>query len=162
MGKTNSRLTKAGLGVTAAGALAVAVIGSNEGLRLYAYRDVVNVWTACYGETKGIKPGMKFTKAQCDIMFIGSLTEHEVGMRACLNHPDAIPEKVYVAELDLAYNIGIGAFCKSTARKLLNLGNWRGACNAIAMYNKAGGRVIKGLVDRRARVVKLCLSDLPK
>jgi lysozyme len=99
-----SRLKKG----AAATALAVALVGGFEGLRLYSYQDVVGVWTACYGETKGMRAGMRFTRAQCDSMLASSLAEHERGMRACLSNPDSLPDKVYVADLSLGYNIGTG------------------------------------------------------
>lgn len=155
-----SRLKKAGVGLTAAGAMAVGLVGNWEGLRLYAYQDVIGVWTACYGETKDIKPGMKFTKAQCDVMFIERLQEFEAGMRKCLQNPDKIPDKPYVAFLSLAYNIGNGAFCKSSVARFANAGNLKEACNRILAFNKAGGKVIKGLVKRREEERKLCLAGL--
>lgn len=154
-----SRLRKGIVGtITAAGLLAVSVVGNYEGLRLYAYQDVIGVWTACYGETKGIKPGMKFTKDQCDVMFIGSLEDHEKGMRKCLRNPDAIPDKPYVAFLSLTYNIGVSGFCNSSIPQKLNAGNIEAACKTLPSFNKAGGRVNKGLVNRRASELKLCLS----
>jgi lysozyme len=158
--KTATRLTGAAGAVTALGILAVAVVGQYEGLRLYAYKDVVGVWTACYGETKGIRPGMKFTKEQCDILFIGGLERHERGMRACLKDPDAIPEKPYVAFLSLTYNVGIGGFCKSTVARRANAGDLRGACDALLAWNKAGGRVVAGLVKRRKSERNLCLDGV--
>jgi len=148
----------AGGAILAAGALAISQIGGYEGLRLYAYQDVIGVWTACYGETKGIRPGMRFTKDQCNVMFIGSLQEHEQGMRACLNAPDALPMKVYVADLSLAYNIGTGAFCKSSIAAYQNAGNIRGSCDRFPLFNKAGGKVVKGLVRRRAQERALCID----
>lgn len=155
-----SRLRKAALGVTAAGALAVGFIGNWEGLRLYAYKDVIGVWTACYGETKDIKPGMKFTKQQCDVMFIDRLAEFETGMRKCLAKPDELPIKVYVADLSLSYNIGLGAFCKSSIVKLQNEGKLRESCDRFLLFNKAGGKVVQGLVNRRKEERKLCLAGL--
>ena len=107
-----SRLIGAGGAITAIGALTIGVVGQWEGLRLHAYQDVVGVWTACYGETKGIRPGMKFTQGQCDTMFMGSLTEHEAGMRRCLAAPDALPEKTYVSFVSVTYNIGVGGRCR--------------------------------------------------
>lgn len=74
-----SRLKAAGkslAAITLIGKLAIQTVGGFEGLKLYAYRDVVGIWTACYGETKGIKPGMKFSKADCDNLLIDSLVEH--------------------------------------------------------------------------------------
>lgn len=146
--------------VSAVAALAIAVVGTWEGLRLYSYQDVIGVWTACYGETKGIRPGMRFTKEQCDAMFIESLAEHEAGMRRCLKDPDSIPEKSYVAFLSLTYNIGTGGFCNSSLPRLINTGNIRAACNALPLFNRAGGRVVQGLVNRRAYEQRLCLEGL--
>jgi lysozyme len=157
--KPGTRLGIAGA-VTALGLLATAVIGNYEGLRLYAYKDVIGVWTACYGETKGIKPGMKFTKDQCDVMFIESLTGYEQQMRYCLNNPDEIPMKTYVAFLSLAYNIGGGGFCKSSIVRDWNAGRAFRACDDLLKYVKAGGRTIQGLVTRRKAERKLCLAGL--
>lgn len=146
--------------ITGAGALAVAFVGNWEGLRLHAYQDVVGVWTACYGETAGIRPGMRFTQDQCNVMFIGSLTDHEAGMRRCLKAPDAVPEKTYVALVSATYNIGVGAFCGSSMARRANAGDLRGACDALLMWNKAGGKVVRGLVNRRQAERKLCLEGL--
>jgi lysozyme len=144
----------------AAMAAAISLIGGYEGLRLYSYQDVIGVWTACYGETRGIRPGMKFTKAECDAQFAKGLVEFETGMRACLKQPDAIPLKPYLAFLSLSYNIGLGAFCKSSVAGHANAGNVRAACNRIPAFNKAGGRVLKGLMSRRGDEQKYCLAGL--
>jgi lysozyme len=145
MAKTRTRLVGALGALTVAGSLAVQTVGGFEGLRLYAYRDVIGVWTACYGETAGIKPGMKFDKATCDNLLVDSLVNHEQGMRACLRQPDALSDKVYVADLSLAYNIGVGAFCKSSIAAYQNAGRVRESCERFMLYNKAGGRVVMGL-----------------
>lgn len=159
--KRRSRLVAGSAGaVTGAGMLAIVIVGGWEGLRLHAYQDVVGVWTACYGETKDIKPGMKFTKDQCNVMLIGSLTEHEAGMRRCLAAPDSLPEKTYVAFVSATYNIGVGAFCGSSMARRANVGDLRGACEALMLWTKAGGRVVQGLVNRRTAERKLCLEGL--
>ncbi len=141
-------------------AMAVTLIGGYEGLRLYSYKDVIGIWTACYGETRGIKPGMTFTQAQCDAQFAKGLIEFETGMRACMMKPDSVPIKPYIAFLSLSYNIGLGAFCRSSVAKLTNAGDIRGACNRIPAFNRAGGKVLKGLVSRRGDEQKFCLSGL--
>ncbi len=151
-----SRLKKGGAVLAAA----VALIGGYEGLRLVSYPDVIGKYTACYGETKGIKPGMKFTKVQCDDMFAKRLVEFETGMRACLKQPDAVPIKPYIAFLSLSYNIGVGGFCKSSVAAFANVGDYRAACNRIPAFNKAGGRVIRGLVIRRTDEQKYCLAGV--
>lgn len=144
----------------AAAAAAIALVGVWEGLRLTAYPDIVGKPTVCYGETRGVHLGDRHTKSECGAMLLASLKRHEAGMRKCLKAPDRIPDKSYVAFVSLTYNIGVGAFCRSTAARRLNAGDIRGACEAAAWFNKAGGRKVKGLVNRRAAERELCLEGL--
>ena len=152
----NSRLKKG----SALLAAAVALIGSWEGVRTVAYRDIVGVPTVCFGETRGVKMGDRYTMEECRTMLGDGIIEFEAGMRKCLSRPDVVPEKAYVAFLSLSYNIGTGAFCKSTVARLANAGNYRGACDALTAWNKAGGKVVPGLVNRRADERRICLSGL--
>lgn len=146
----------------AATALAISIVGGAEGLSLTTYQDVIGVWTGCYGETKGMKPGMRFTLNECRQMLIWSLREHESGMRKCLDVPDALPDKIYVAMLSGAYNFGTERFCSSSMARKINEGDLSGACDALLLYNKAGGKVINGLTNRRERERKLCREGLPR
>jgi len=155
-----SRLRKAGLGLTVAGSLAVGIVGSFEGLRTMAYRDIVGIPTVCFGETRGVKMGDSYSVEECKEMLGDALVEFETGMRKCLRAPDKVPDKPYVAFLSLAYNIGNGAFCKSSVARFANAGDLKRACNSIPLFNKAGGKVVKGLVRRRAEEQKLCLAGI--
>jgi len=148
-------------------ALAVGLVGVFEGLRTHAYRDPIGIPTVCYGETRGVKMGDAYTKEQCDVMLGNALVDFELRMRKCLTAPDRIPDKSYVAFLSLAYNIGVGGFCKSSiaryANRYASTGNLRDlteACNRLRLYNKAGGRVLNGLVRRRNEERKLCLEGV--
>lgn len=143
------------------GGVAVAAcvfVGGWEGLRTKAYTDIVGVPTICYGETKGVKLGDTATKKECDAQLIISLKSHESDMRKCLRNPDDIPDKSYVAFVSLTYNIGARAFCRSTAARRLNQGNLIGACEAATWFNRAGGKRIKGLVNRRSAEYELCME----
>lgn len=153
----NTRL-KAG---SAALALAVAFIGGWEGLSLTAYPDTGGVPTICYGATRGVKIGQKATKAECDAMFSADLLRHETDMRACLKHPDALSDQTYIAILDYTYNVGGGAACTSTLYRKLNAGDVAGACDQLPRWVRDNGRVIPGLVNRRASDRDLCLAGLP-
>jgi lysozyme len=156
-----SRLRNALVGVTALGMVAVGYVGGKEGLKLVAYPDIIGVWTGCYGETKGMHKGMRFTKGQCDSMLVDSLVDHETGMRKCLKDPDAIPDKSYLAFLSGTYNIGVGAFCRSSMARRANIGDLRGACNALMLYVNAGAKKnVRGLVLRSTDEKKLCLEGL--
>lgn len=151
-----SRLKKG----SAALAAAIALIGTWEGVRTVAYRDIVGVPTVCFGETRGVKMGDRYTMEECRAMLGDGIVEFERGIRKCLKAPDAVPETVYVSFLSVAYNIGQGAFCGSSMARKANAGDYRGACDALLAWNKAGGRVVQGLVNRRQDERRICLSGL--
>ena len=143
-------------GVAGAATIAaiVAFIGPWEGRRYTAYQDIVGVWTICEGHTKGVKAGDVATDAQCDEMAAQDVAEHNAGIRACITRP--MPQNVEIAFTSLAFNAGVGAFCGSTALKRYNAGDDTGACDALNMWVRAGGKVVKGLVNRRAAESALC------
>ena len=55
------------------------------------------------------------------------------------------------ALVSLAYNIGLEAFKRSTLLRKLNAGDYQGAASEFARWNRAGGRVVAGLSNRRER-----------
>lgn len=151
-----SRIKKGG----ALAASVVALVSGFEGLRTYAYRDPVGIPTICFGETRGVKMGDHKTPAECKDMLIARLAEFETGMRKCLASPDTIPDNAYAAFLSVSYNIGTGAFCKSSMARRANQGDIRGACEALLAWDKAGGFRLPGLTKRRQAERTLCLKGL--
>lgn len=141
-------------------AVVVSLVGGWEGYRSSAYYDPVGIPTICFGETRGVKIGMTKTRAECEGMFTERLIEHEKGMVGCLSNPAAIPDKTYGAFLSFTYNVGIGAFCKSTLAKKANAGDLRGACDQLLRWTRARGRVLRGLENRRKAERELCLAGL--
>lgn len=151
------RMTKRTIAGTAgAMAIAVALIGGFEGKRNEAYRDVVGVWTVCYGETRGVHKGDVHTDAECDAMLAKGIAEFETGLDKCLTADVPVPAKI--AFVSWAYNVGLGAACKSTLVRKANAGDLRGACRELPRWNRAGGRIIRGLTNRRIKERDLCLS----
>ena len=140
----------------AASALALASIAAHEGFRATAYRDPVGIPTIGYGETHGVKMGDKITQKEALDRLRISADEHGKGMARCIRVP--ISQNEYDAYLDFTYNVGVGAFCKSTLVKKLNAGDYEGACKELLKWNKAGGRVLPGLTQRRQEEYKLCSS----
>ncbi|NWG25684.1 MAG: lysozyme [Pseudorhodoplanes sp.] len=139
-------------------AAAIALIGSFEGLRLAAYRDPVGIVTACYGETQYVRLGMTFTKEECDLQLVRSLVAHEDGMLRCLRV--RLPPRVHLAMLSLTYNIGVGAFCRSSLPGKLNAGDFAAACDTLPEFSRAGGSVLAGLLVRRESEREICRMDL--
>jgi len=153
----DSRLKRLG----AAGIAAIlASTAMNEGVRYVAYRDPVGIPTICMGSTLGVRMGMRATPAECDAMTMVDLYRHEDGMIRCGAKVNAWPLGVYEAFLDFTYNVGIGAFCKSTAKRLLDVGNYRAACAQFDRWIYAGKLILKGILWRRDWEEKTCLRDL--
>jgi lysozyme len=152
-------------GAAAIGGVLVAaatLIAPWEGYYGRTYKDIVGVPTVCYGETdKGpVEEGRHrtFTKKECLDMLAGSLPKYAEGIKRCMKGD--WPELVQVAGISLAYNVGVGAVCKSTFMRLGNAGDFKGACNALTKFNRAGGRVVKGLSNRRADERRVCLEGI--
>ena len=144
-------------------AIAFPLIAKWEGLRLEAYRDIVGVWTVCYGETKGVRPGDRYTAEECAAMLRAEIFDYRDRLRPSFTDDTVahrLPPARDAAFSSVAYNVGVGAFGKSTAVRRLNAGDIVGACQAITWWNKAGNRVIRGLVNRRAEEQALCLGPL--
>ena len=144
-------------------AVAVPLIAKWEGLRTTAYLDRIAkppVWTVCYGETKGVKAGDSYTVAECNAMLAHEVRDYRAGLHryfsATTKTMRLTPERD-AAYVSLAYNAGVAGIGRSTATRRLNAGDIRGGCKALGWWNKAGGRVVRGLVNRRADETRLCL-----
>jgi lysozyme len=129
-----------------------------EGKENAPYRDIVGVWTVCYGDTKNVKPGDRQSDAQCLGRLERQLLAHAKPVLACVPQLKGKPNAA-AASVSLAYNVGVTAFCRSTVAKRLRAGDMANACNAFLMWNKAGGRAVKGLTRRRHAEREICLKD---
>lgn len=128
---------------------------------LAAYRDIVGVWTICDGDTANVRPGLVETEAGCHARLERQLVAHARPVLACVPAlGDAGRGQQLIASVSLAYNIGPGGFCRSTAARRFKAGDWRGGCEAFRLWNKAGGRVVPGLAARREREIAICLKGL--
>lgn len=144
------------------GAALVVMVAGFEGLRQTVYADPVGIPTVCFGSTRGLTKDMvgkvRLSRPECEALLVEELVEHEEGMRRCLRTPDSIPEPTYAAFVSFTFNVGVGAFCKSTAARYLNAGNFRAACDELPKWAKARGITLPGLVKRRAAERALCLE----
>lgn len=144
----------------AAAAILVPTVMTWEGTEYVPYRDVVGIWTVCTGDTKNVTPGRVYTKAECEERLERQLIAHAKPVMECV--PGLTRNRPYqlASATSLAYNIGASAFCRSTAAKRFNQGRWREGCDAYLLWDKAGGRRIKGLTRRRQAEREICLKDL--
>lgn len=132
------------------------LIKSHEGIRLQPYDDGTGVQTIGYGHTgEGVKK-VKISRSEADELF----------QKDIANVQDAISELVevelsqnqYDAVASLIFNIGRGNFAKSTLLKKLNQGDFQGAANEFIKWRKAGGKVLKGLENRRKEEQRLFMA----
>lgn len=136
----------------------LALIKEFEGCRLDAYQDIAGVWTIGYGHTKTAKPGMRITQLQADQLLASEVSAFATSVdNACDVPPN---ENQWAALTSLAYNIGVGAFKKSTVLRMHNAGKHAEAAAAFSMWNKAGGKVRAGLTRRRAAEAALYLTPV--
>jgi len=115
--------------------------------------------TTCFGHTgPEVKVGRRYSDRECAVLLEGDLSREAVGVYRCGPPALAARPEVWAALTDLAHNIGIAATCRSSAMWWFQTGHWREGCRRIALFDKAGGKVRRGLVRRRAHEVALCLK----
>lgn len=153
----NGKKIRLAVGALAVSAAALVGIATHEGYRSEAYKDTVGVPTLGFGETAGVKMGDKTTPERALVQLLESTEKHADAIRQCIHVP--LYQHEFDAYVSLAYNIGTGAFCKSTLVKKLNQGDYTGACNEIRRWNKADGKVLPGLVTRREAEYRMCMGE---
>ena len=147
------RVTAAGLAISAATLVGIAV---HEGYVGQTYLDPVGIPTIGFGETQGVKPGQTTTPTRALVQLLDSANSIAKGMVACIQVP--LHQHEYDAYLSFSYNVGYGAFCKSTLAKKLNAGEYEAACAELKRWVYAGGNVLPGLVTRREKEYALCMG----
>ncbi|UWZ92563.1 lysozyme [[Pasteurella] aerogenes] len=129
-------------------------IKSEEGERLTAYQDIVGVWTIGVGHTgyvdnKPVSKGMKISQDKSRELLLKDLRRFEKTINDSVKVP--LKQNQYDALVSLAFNIGEGAFSRSTLVRKLNALDYKGASEQFLVWKNAGGRVSKGLLGRRKR-----------
>lgn len=138
-------------------AMATTVVGYFEGRELAGYVDPVGIPTICYGHTATAKVGQIKTAAECE-----QLLEHDLGeaLTAVDRQLPGLPPATRAALGSFVYNVGSGAFQTSTLLRKAKAGDFVGACAELDRWVYAGGRVLNGLVRRRAAERELCMEGL--
>ena len=139
----------------------LALLKSFEGCELTAYQDSVGVWTIGYGWTqpvngKPVSKGMTISQDTADSLLCSGVVQYEKGVTGLVKV--AVNQNQFDALVDFAYNLGVKALEGSTLLKKLNAGDYQAAADEFPKWNKAGGKVLNGLVKRRAAERSLFLS----
>ena len=120
-----------------------------EGCKLEAYQDIVGVWTIGWGETLNVVEGMVWSQGQADDVLRQRLGQFLLAtLKRCPALHLASPEKL-AACTSLAYNIGVGAFGASSVSRCTMRQEFEQGRKSFLLWNKAGGRVVRGLTIRR-------------
>jgi lysozyme len=158
----NQRPTRRGLAAIVSAAVATALLAftpAQEGRVLKTYRDIGGVLTYCDGATENAQAGKTYTLAECNAQLDRDLERHAAGVARCVDM-DKLSDGQRVAFVDVAYNIGVPAFCGSSMARRANAGDLVGACDALLLWNRAAGREVAGLTRRRQRERALCRRGL--
>jgi len=132
----------------------VTLVTAFEGYSPTPYRCAAGVWTIGFGTTR-YPDGRRITGLDRDCTWLEAEVwlHHELAkaeqtvMRYCKPY---LCDKQRAALASFVYNLGSGAFRASTLRRRINSGDWDDVPYQLSRWNKAGGRVLRGLTRRRA------------
>lgn len=153
----NARLKIATLSLSAATLVSMAM---HEGFRDKAYLPTPDdTLTIGFGSTKGVKAGDTITPERALVRLLEDAGTFEQAVKRCA--PVPMHPHEFSAFVSLTYNIGPGAFCRSTVAKRLVAGDYESACEAILMWDKQAGKTLRGLTIRRKAERDQCLGLKP-
>lgn len=154
---TPSRKLIATVGATAA-VILMTLVPKHEGTIYRGYIDPVGIVTACTGHTRTAEM-RKYSPEECAKLLEEDLITHAVGVLKCT---PVLKDQPYplAATVSFAFNVGVSAYCKSTMAYKFKHGDLAGACAELSRWIKGGGRVLPGLVTRRAEERDICEGHL--
>lgn len=131
----------------------IKMIKHHEGVRLRPYQDPIGLWTVGVGHLIGdgktlpIEWFRTFTMDEVDELLKKDLQRFERGvLRLC---PNYLTQSRFDALVSFAFNVGLGNLQASTLRQKHNRNDILGAAKEFLRWNKAGGKVFRGLTIRR-------------
>src|SRR4051812_24595227 len=129
-------------------AAGLALVRAYEGLRLEAYQDTFGIWTIGYGHTRGVKPGDSISAGQAEQLLEADLTEAEQAVAGLTRVP--LTDNQFSALVSFVFNEGANAFARSTLLRKLNEGGYSLVPACLKSWIFDNGKVLPGLVKRRA------------
>ena len=118
-----------------------------EGCELEAYKCAAGVWTIGYGHIKTAVEGKTITQEEADSLLVEEIIEYEDYVRAAVTVP--LQQHQFDALVSWTFNLGNGNLNASTMLKVLNREEYEEVPAQMARWNKAGGKVLEGLIRRR-------------
>ena len=125
----------------------LALIKKFEGCKLESYKCAAGVWTIGYGSTKGIKEGMSISQEEADNLLLEDVAVFEDNVSDAVTMP--LSQHQFDALVSWTFNLGGANLKASTMLKKLNAGEYEEVPAQMKRWNKAGGKVLQGLIRRR-------------
>lgn len=142
---------------------AIKLIKHHEGVRSKPYKCPAGLWTVGVGHLIGDGKSLPeswnrtFTNEEIDGLLKRDLNRFELGV--CKMLPNlSLRQHEFDALVSFSFNLGLGTFQRSTIRQALLRGDKEAAMESLIKYCKAGGKILKGLENRRKDERKLFLG----
>ena len=127
-----------------------------EGCRFDAYLCPAGVWTIGYGHTAGVKEGDSIDQEAAEAFLIEDLETFEQAVTRLVEVP--LTQQQFDALVSWTFNLGAGNLAESTLLKKLNNYQYAEVPEQMMRWVRAGGKVLEGLVRRRAAEAALFQS----
>jgi len=138
------------------------LLAKHEGLSLQAYKCPAGVWTIGYGNTfyedgTKVKEGDLVTRQRAEELL--RIIANDFAKKVATLVKAKLNIEQFDALCSFAYNVGIANFAKSTLLKKVNANHLDPTIRQeFEKWNKANGRVLKGLIARRKEEADLYFS----
>ena len=132
----------------------IRLIKHHEGVRNRPYRCPAGLWTVGVGHLIGDGKSLPeswnrtFTQEEIDALLKRDLSRFESGLSKMLPNVK-LKQCEFDALISFSFNLGLGCFQRSTIRQALLRGDRETAMESLVKYCKAGGKILKGLQNRR-------------
>lgn len=135
----------------------LSLIKKFEGCELKAYRCAANVLTIGYGTIKNVTEGMEITQEEAETLLQEEMHEYEGYINDMVKVP--LEQHQFDAMVSWVFNLGSGNLSSSTLLKKLNNSEYDEVPAQIRRWNKAGGKVLDGLIRRREAEAKMFMNQ---
>ena len=125
----------------------LSLIKKFEGCKLQSYKCAAGVWTIGYGSTNGIEEGMEISQESADMLLLEDVEVFEKAVNELVEVP--LEQNQFDSLISWTFNLGPTNLKNSTLLKVLNNKNYDEVPTQIKRWNKAGGKVLQGLIRRR-------------
>ena len=125
----------------------LSLIKKFEGCEYNAYKCAAGVWTIGYGHTAGVKEGDLVTQQEADKILEEDMKEYESYRKSAVTVD--LNQNQFDSLVSWVFNLGPSNLSSSTLLTKINNKDWDNVPEQIKRWNKAGGKVLEGLIRRR-------------